>query len=254
MTYYEILNIKQNATAKEIKNAYRILAKKYHPDTYSGNKKIAEEKMKKINEAYDVLSDEVKKEKYDLQFKVKDEVKRETVYHKQYTTYDNNYKSPDPRDAEYQTYYNYSPYQGDESYVHEPDYDFSRIKRIFEVSMGKSIAFVVWIMVAIGVLIFLLAILKLKVDDILEIGVGSPQTTQKEIVPNGEYNVIGNPNDFNIEIQQGMLKPEELENNIEEMEKQFNEWYETEGKEYEEQLKKELELLFKGLKNEMANN
>ena len=70
MNYYDLLNVKKNATDKEIKKAYRILVKKYHPDTYRGNKNIAEEKIKQINEAYDVLTNEKLKREYDQQFNV----------------------------------------------------------------------------------------------------------------------------------------------------------------------------------------
>ena len=59
MTYkeaYQILNLSENSSAFEIKEAYKTQAKKYHPDLYRGNKKFAEEKMKQINEAYDLLS------------------------------------------------------------------------------------------------------------------------------------------------------------------------------------------------------
>ena len=62
--YYEILGISKSASADEIKKAYRNLAFKYHPDRNSGDK-IAEEKFKEINEAYDVLSDEKKRADYD---------------------------------------------------------------------------------------------------------------------------------------------------------------------------------------------
>ena len=62
--YYEVLGISKTASADEIKKAYRNLAFKYHPDRNSGDK-IAEEKFKEINEAYDVLSDEKKRADYD---------------------------------------------------------------------------------------------------------------------------------------------------------------------------------------------
>jgi len=65
--YYEILGVPRTATKKEIKDAYRKAALKYHPDLKSANEKAkAEEKFKKINEAYEVLSDPEKREKYDL--------------------------------------------------------------------------------------------------------------------------------------------------------------------------------------------
>jgi len=63
--YYEILGINRKADEKEIKKAYRRLAKQYHPDTYKGDKKDAEEKFKEISEAYEVLIDKDKRAKYD---------------------------------------------------------------------------------------------------------------------------------------------------------------------------------------------
>jgi curved DNA-binding protein len=61
---YETLGVSENATASEIKKAYRKLAKKYHPDM---NKEAsAEEKFKEINAAYEVLGDEQKKAQYDM--------------------------------------------------------------------------------------------------------------------------------------------------------------------------------------------
>ena len=54
---YEILGVSKNATDEEIKNAYRNLARKYHPDNYADNplSDLAGEKMKEINEAYDAI-------------------------------------------------------------------------------------------------------------------------------------------------------------------------------------------------------
>lgn len=62
--YYEVLGVNKQASADEIKRAYRSLAKKYHPDMNPGDKE-AEAKFKEANEAYAVLSDEEKKAKYD---------------------------------------------------------------------------------------------------------------------------------------------------------------------------------------------
>ena len=62
--YYEILGVKKDAKADEIKKAYRKLARKHHPDV-NPNDKAAEEKFKEIQEAYDVLSDEKKRKVFD---------------------------------------------------------------------------------------------------------------------------------------------------------------------------------------------
>lgn len=62
--YYEVLGIEKGADEKEIKSAFRKLAKQYHPDLNPDNKE-AEAKFKEINEAYEVLSDPDKKAKYD---------------------------------------------------------------------------------------------------------------------------------------------------------------------------------------------
>ncbi len=62
--YYKTLQVKKNATQKEIKKAFRKLAAKYHPDKNPGDKE-AEEKFKEINEAHEVLSDPEKRKQYD---------------------------------------------------------------------------------------------------------------------------------------------------------------------------------------------
>jgi curved DNA-binding protein len=62
--YYETLGVSKTATADEIRSAYRKLARKYHPDV-AKDKKQGEEKIKEINEAYEVLSDPEKRAKYD---------------------------------------------------------------------------------------------------------------------------------------------------------------------------------------------
>ncbi len=64
--YYEILGVQRSASADSIKQAYRKLAKRYHPDMHPENKKAEmSEKFKEINEAYEVLSDAGKRSKYD---------------------------------------------------------------------------------------------------------------------------------------------------------------------------------------------
>jgi len=62
--FYDVLGVSRNATADELKKAYRTLAKKYHPDQNQGDKE-AEQRFKELNEAYDVLKDEQSRAAYD---------------------------------------------------------------------------------------------------------------------------------------------------------------------------------------------
>src|SRR3979409_1625215 len=62
--YYSTLGVAKTATEKEIKQAYRKLARKHHPDVNPGDKS-AEARFKEINEAYEVLGDREKRRKYD---------------------------------------------------------------------------------------------------------------------------------------------------------------------------------------------
>jgi DnaJ-class molecular chaperone len=64
--YYAILGVPKTAAAKDIKSAYRKLARKWHPDANPENPKAAEEKFKDIQEAYEVLGDAEKRSKYDV--------------------------------------------------------------------------------------------------------------------------------------------------------------------------------------------
>jgi molecular chaperone DnaJ len=63
--YYEVLGVPKNATLDQIKEAYRGLARKYHPDVTKEDKAHAEERFKEISEAYEVLVDEEKRKLYD---------------------------------------------------------------------------------------------------------------------------------------------------------------------------------------------
>lgn len=63
--YYEVLGIPRTASADEVKQAYRRLARAYHPDVNRDNQKAAEEKFKELSEAYEVLADSEKRQRYD---------------------------------------------------------------------------------------------------------------------------------------------------------------------------------------------
>jgi DnaJ-class molecular chaperone len=62
--YYEILGVSRKASFKDIRHAYRKLARKYHPDLNPGDKS-SEEKFKQVQQAYEVLSDSAKRRMYD---------------------------------------------------------------------------------------------------------------------------------------------------------------------------------------------
>src|SRR5438105_9581983 len=62
--YYQILGVKKDSKADEIKKAYRRLARKHHPDV-NPNDKASEDKFKDVQEAYDILSDEKKRKVFD---------------------------------------------------------------------------------------------------------------------------------------------------------------------------------------------
>lgn len=77
--YYDWLEISRNASPEVVEKAYKALVKKYHPDLQEGeNKQQAEEMIKKINEAYSVLSDETKRKQYD------ETIKESTISREEY--------------------------------------------------------------------------------------------------------------------------------------------------------------------------
>lgn len=96
MNYYKILHVFQNANPDEIKSSYKKLVKKYHPDLYKGDKNFAEQKIKEINEAYDVLSNPEKKLAYD-----------ESFYQPAIST--NDYNTPQPTSANFSSREEESP-------------------------------------------------------------------------------------------------------------------------------------------------
>ena len=92
VTLYEILEVSEKASDEIIEKAYKTLAKKYHPDLQpdEAKKKIASEKMKKINEAYSVLSDRDKRKEYDEKLEV-DRQKKEASKAQNHIQYNDNH-------------------------------------------------------------------------------------------------------------------------------------------------------------------
>ena len=78
VTYYEILEVSRTASKEVITKAYKVLVRKYHPDLEQDEtkKEEAKEKMVKINEAYETLSDDIKREKYDNNIALLEEKER----------------------------------------------------------------------------------------------------------------------------------------------------------------------------------
>ena len=128
LNYYKLLNVPTNANEKEIKKAYRNLAKKYHPDMYQGDKSVAEEKMQLINEAYDTLSDTALRKEYDKKIGLYKEPEIKTSANSSYNTTSSyrsnttrNYNNVKYRPNNSNTYYdnygyaetNYTSYTGD---------------------------------------------------------------------------------------------------------------------------------------------
>lgn len=101
--HYSTLGISRNASKYEIKIAYKKLALRYHPDRNSDNAR-AEELFKAINEAYQILRDPEKKEKYDilLDFSLYEKKPQIQTYYQPYTY--STYRSPSPRPKIYPTY------------------------------------------------------------------------------------------------------------------------------------------------------
>lgn len=74
--YYEILEVNQNASPEVIEKAYKVLAKKYHPDSWANNQSYwAEDRFKEVTEAYQTLSNPELRKEYDLRIGVNDSLK-----------------------------------------------------------------------------------------------------------------------------------------------------------------------------------
>ena len=93
-TLYEVLEVSEKASDEVIEKAYKVLVKKYHPDLQSDSQKeSAEEKMKEINKAYDVLGNSEKRKEYDAKLlqereleKIKEDQKQDSYKHEEKVT------------------------------------------------------------------------------------------------------------------------------------------------------------------------
>ena len=167
--YYEVLWISKTASADEIKKAYRNLAFKYHPDRNSGDK-VAEEKFKEINEAYDVLSDEKKRADYDSfgtsnsrysgtnnSYNRNNDFTNEETF---WNWFNGNTSNSYGNNNTYRNYY----YQSTNSYNKKEDYVSKKslfktlMYKILQVFVGRFLTHVLWIIpfgfiICIGIII-----------------------------------------------------------------------------------------------------
>ena len=89
MNYYEILKVSKNASEQQIKDSYKMLIKKYHPDIYKGSKEFAEKTSAELNNAYSVLSDPNKRAEYDLSLLPSNDTLDNTSTSSTYSSYQN---------------------------------------------------------------------------------------------------------------------------------------------------------------------
>ena len=81
--YYEILEVNQKASKEVIEKAYKVLVKKYHPDLYANQTSSeSDKKIKEINEAYEVLSNDFLREQYNLELQKEEFKKKEDIKEK----------------------------------------------------------------------------------------------------------------------------------------------------------------------------
>ncbi|MBQ7667748.1 MAG: DnaJ domain-containing protein [Clostridia bacterium] len=192
MDYYKTLGVETTATDKEIKDAYRKLAKKYHPDTYEGDKKFAENKMKEINEAYDFLS--------------KPENREKIVEEEETVVYAEEWQPRNPNESNYEegTVYDFdkhfkgktsaNPFYNYDHYVDENDYtnmyyvDFNQIKNNVVHSLKRFIvkSFITFVILLIVIIIAFNMILGglnnlfSKLNNVKPTGIGSIPVSSKE--------------------------------------------------------------------------
>ena len=106
INYYEVLEVSEKASKEVIEKAHKALAKKYHPDLNQDNLKEAEQKMKEINEAFEVLMDDSKRSNYDSILAKKREIEqRKASYSSQKTSSPNsNQQTTDDLNKQFNNY------------------------------------------------------------------------------------------------------------------------------------------------------
>lgn len=135
---YDILEVSRKASREVIDKAYKTLAKKYHPDLQAPeNKQMAEEKMKKINEAYSVLSDDVKRANYDKELE-EEENNRQKSYTPQQNTYENNGYNDDYYNASNAYYNNAETNEWQQNFQQLSKKEQAKLRRKLEKEANKE--------------------------------------------------------------------------------------------------------------------
>ena len=124
-TLYEILEVSEKASQEIIEKAYKTLAKKYHPDLQGeADKQNAEAMMKKINEAYEVLSNEEKRKAYDTELQIKrQEIEQINA-------------SKDGKIEQNNNFVNYEPKSSD--FSNSEDFDYEKERQKYERRLQKE--------------------------------------------------------------------------------------------------------------------
>lgn len=172
MNYYDILGVNKTASQEEIKEAYKKLIKKYHPDLYQGDKSFAEKKTKDINVAYDILSNPETRNNYDNEITPKYEnisydytppkYNNPNSYHNYYKNVNYNYSNFDDYQKRYTNYHrsktpssNYSSNQN----IHD-NFSENIINSINKMSYPNKIKGL-FIIVILYFIIFIMAFIQL---------------------------------------------------------------------------------------------
>ena len=137
INYYEVLEVSEKASKEVIEKAHKALAKKYHPDLNQDNLKEAEQKMKEINEAFEVLMDDSKRSNYDSILAKKREIEqRKASYSSQKTSSPNsNQQTTDDLNKQFNNYNKISYSNG--YYTYPNDNFFINTKNMDEKTRKK---------------------------------------------------------------------------------------------------------------------
>lgn len=194
MTYYQILGVKKSASQAEIKDAYKKLMKKYHPDIYKGDKAFAEQKAKEINLAYDVLSNPSSRIAYD------EEINPEPKYQytpPKYTSAEDYYQK-----SSYTNYYNNNPnyYRNTSSTYNNVHNGFSEMHNNFSSSVMKSLSKMKLIQKIILFLLILLIYIVFILLSLSNFGkITNSTSTEDDNQTSSYYNEVSIPREsFNI--------------------------------------------------------